>query len=88
MKSLTRVIVVSAVVFIAAPAAMRAHFKLVEPASWLILEPADPPADVLPRPDQEPRLARALARALGYEDFPALEAAHGELRFGHAWAPA
>ena len=36
MKSLTRVIVVSAVVFIAAPAAMRAHFKLVEPASWLI----------------------------------------------------
>jgi hypothetical protein len=36
MKSLTRATVMLAVVFIAAPALIRAHFKLVEPASWLI----------------------------------------------------
>src|SRR5437016_9362879 len=36
MRSMTRVAAASAVLFIVVPVAMQAHFKLVEPASWLI----------------------------------------------------
>ena len=36
MRSMTRVAAASAVLFIVVPVAMQAHFKLVEPASWLL----------------------------------------------------
>ena len=36
MKSVTRLAVASAVLLIGVPSALHAHFKLVEPASWLI----------------------------------------------------
>ena len=36
MRSMTRAAAASAVLFIVVPVAMQAHFKLVEPASWLL----------------------------------------------------